>query len=392
MTFYRELSKDRAMNTKIDLNKNPLIVIWEVTQACDLACYHCRASAQPKRHPLELSTMEGEKLLRDVADLHPPIFILTGGDPLKRPDIFYLVRRAIAHGLKPAMTPSATPLLTREAIADLKRAGLSRLAVSLDGSVPELHDAFRGVPGSFARTLEAIYWANQFDLPVQVNTSISRRNVNDLENIAGLLRHFRLVLWSAFFLVPTGRAQMDDLLSAEEVEDAFARLYRLSKEMPFKIKTTEAQHYRRYVIQQRVKARGRRGVEIGDGDWEKNIPGLLPINDGKGFVFVSHMGEVFPSGFLPVSAGNMRKHSLSELYRHSPLFLALRDSANLKGKCGACEFREVCGGSRARAYALSGDMFAEEPNCVYQPPPRPAAAKDHNTAAPPLRARPHPPS
>src|SRR4051794_28516555 len=279
------------MNTSFDLNRCPLIVIWETTQACDLSCCHCRASAQSKRHPLELTTMEAEKLIRDIADLKPPIFILTGGDPLKRPDIFYVVRRAVAHGLHPAMTPSATPLLTRESIADLKRAGLSRLAVSLDGSVPELHDAFRGVPGSYERTLEAIYWANHFGLPIQVNTSISRRNVHDLENMANLLKNFRLVLWSSFFLVPTGRAQMDDLLSADEVEDTFARLYQLSREMPFKVKTTEAQHYRRYVIQQRIKSKGHGTVEIGSAGWEKGIPGLLPINDGKGFVFISHTGE-----------------------------------------------------------------------------------------------------
>src|SRR5438309_6824747 len=297
------------MNTSFDLNRCPLIVIWETTQACDLSCCHCRACAQSKRHPLELTTMEAEKLIRDVADLKPPIFILTGGDPLKRPDIFYVVRRAVAHGLHPAMTPSATPLLTPEAIAELKRAGLSRLAVSLDGSVPELHDAFRGVPGSYARTLQAIYWANQFGLPIQVNTSISRRNIHDLEEMAKLLKHFRLALWSAFFLVPTGRAQMDDLLSADEVEDAFARLYRLSKEMPFKVKTTEAQHYRRYAIQQRMQIKGRGAVEmaqIGAEGWEKTIPGLLPINDGKGFVFVSHTGEVCPSGLLPVSGANIR--------------------------------------------------------------------------------------
>jgi molybdenum cofactor biosynthesis enzyme MoaA len=172
------------MNTSFDLNRCPLLVIWETTQACDLACCHCRACAQSKRHPLELTTLEAEKLIRDVANLNPPIFILTGGDPLKRADIFYLVRRAVAYGLHPAMTPSATPLLTREAIADLKRAKLSRLAVSLDGSVPELHDAFRGVNGSYARTLEAIHWANEFGLPIQVNTSISKRNVGDLENMA----------------------------------------------------------------------------------------------------------------------------------------------------------------------------------------------------------------
>ncbi|HET8887474.1 MAG TPA: TIGR04053 family radical SAM/SPASM domain-containing protein [Candidatus Angelobacter sp.] len=355
------------MNTSFDLNRHPLVVIWETTQACDLACCHCRACAQSKRHSLELTTFEAEKLIRDIADLDPPIFILTGGDPLKRADIFYLVRRAVAYGLHPSMTPSATPLLTREAIADLKRAKLSRLAVSLDGSVPELHDAFRGVDGSYARTLEAIHWANEFGLPIQVNTSISKRNVNDLENMASLLKQFKLVLWSAFFLVPTGRAQMADLLSADEVEKAFATLYRFSKELPFKVKTTEAQHYRRYILQQRLRSKGQAPFAGGDHGWEKTIPGLLPINDGKGFVFVSHTGEVCPSGFLPVSAGNVRVDNLTDIYRNSPLLTALRDSANLQGKCGTCEFKEICGGSRARAYAVTGNMFAEDPCCNYMP-------------------------
>jgi radical SAM protein len=355
------------MNTSFDLNRCPLLVLWETTQACDLACCHCRACAQSKRHPLELTTLEAEKLIRDVATLDPPIFILTGGDPLKRADIFYLVRRAVAYGLHPAMTPSATPLLTREAIADLKRAKLSRLAVSLDGSVPELHDAFRGVNGSYARTLEAIHWANQFGLPIQVNTSISKRNIGDLENMANLLKQFKLVLWSAFFLVPTGRAQMADLLSAAEVEEAFATLYRFSKELPFKVKTTEAQHYRRYIIQQRLRSKGQRPFAANDNGWEKTIPGLLPINDGKGFVFVSHTGEVCPSGFLPVSAGNVRVDSLTDIYRNSPVLTSLRDTSNLQGKCGACEFKEICGGSRARAYAITGNMFAEDPCCNYIP-------------------------
>ena len=355
------------MNTSFDLNKSPLIVIWETTQACDLSCFHCRACAQPRRHPLELTTLEAERLIRNVAELRPPIFILTGGDPLKRPDIFYLVRRAVAHGLHPAMTPSATPLLTRDAIAELKRSGLSRMAVSLDGSVPELHDAFRGVPGSYARTLEAIQWANQFGLPNQVNTSISRRNMHDLENMANLLKNFRLVLWSAFFLVPTGRAQMDDLLTALEVEETFATLYRFSQELPFKVKTTEAQHYRRYVIQQRIRSKGHGAVAMAGEAWEKGVPGLLPINDGKGFVFVSHTGEVCPSGFLPVSGGNVRLQSLAEIYRESALMKSLRDTSLLEGKCGDCEFKEICGGSRARAYAVTGDMFAPDPCCSYVP-------------------------
>lgn len=354
------------MNLNFDLNKCPLIVIWEATQACDLACCHCRACAQPLRHPLELTTQESEKLIRDIADLRPPIFIFTGGDPLKRADIYHLVRYAASYNLHPAMTPSATPLLTREAIFELKRSGLSRLAVSLDGSVPELHDAWRGVEGSYARTLQAIQWANEAGIPIQVNTSVSHRNLHDLENMAALLRNFKLVLWSFFFLVPTGRGQTEGLPTAEEFEEAFAKLYRFSQEMPFKIKTTEAQHYRRFVVQQRSKKKNTPVADLMSGS-EKSIPGVLPINDGKGFVFVSHIGEVYPSGFLPMTGGNVRKQSLTDIYRNSELFVALRDTGNLRGKCHECEFKEICGGSRARAYALTGDIFAEDPCCSYVP-------------------------
>lgn len=351
------------MNGNLDLAQRPLVVIWETTQACDLACVHCRACAQPKRSLMELTTEAAKRFLRDVAALRPPIFILTGGDPLKRVDIYHLVEYAASLDLRPAMTPSVTPLLTRTAIQELKRAGLSRLAVSLDGSRPKLHDAFRGVPGAFFRTLEAIHWANEAHLPIQVNTCISKRNLYDLDNMAALLRQFRLVLWSAFFLVPTGRGQLADLPSAQEFETAFSDLNRLSREVPFKIKTTEAQHYRRFLLQHRPRL-----AEHWLGpDGKESIPGVLPINDGKGFVFVSHTGEVFPSGFLPISAGNVREQSLASIYRDSPLLCGLRDSSNLKGKCGACEFKEVCGGSRARAYALTGDIFAEEPCCIYKP-------------------------
>jgi radical SAM protein len=350
------------MNGNLDLSQRPLVVIWETTQACDLACVHCRACAQPKRNLLELTTEEAERFIRDVADLRPPIFILTGGDPLKRVDIYHLVEYAASLDLRPAMTPSVTPLLTRTAIQELKRAGLSRLAISLDGSRPELHDAFRGVRGAFSRTLEALHWANEAHLPIQVNTCVSKRNLHDLANMAALLRQFRIVLWSAFFLVPTGRGQAADLPTAQEFEDVFAELNRLSKEVPFKIKTTEAQHYRRFLLEHRPRL-----AELFHGtDSKASIPGLLPINDGKGFLFVSHTGEVFPSGFLPISAGNVREHSLETIYRYSPLLLSLRDASNLKGKCRECEFKEICGGSRARAYAMTGDLFAQEPCCLYQ--------------------------
>jgi AdoMet-dependent heme synthase len=349
----------KSMNGNLDLSQRPLVVIWETTQACDLACVHCRACAQPKRSLLELTTEEAKRFIRDVADLRPPIFILTGGDPLKRIDIYHLVEYAASLGLRPAMTPSVTRLLTRTAIQELKQAGLSRLAVSLDGSRPKLHDSFRGVPGAFFRTLEAIRWANEAHLPIQVNTCITKRNLHDLDNMAALLREFRIVLWSAFFLVPTDRAQTADLPTSQEFEAAFSDLNRLSREVPFKIKTTEAQHYRRFLLQRRPR--------LADQWVGESIPGVLPINDGKGFVFVSHTGEVFPSGFLPISAGSVREQSLASIYRDSPLLRGLRDSSNLKGKCSVCEFKDICGGSRARAYAMTGDVFAQEPCCIYQP-------------------------
>ncbi|HZD94024.1 MAG TPA: TIGR04053 family radical SAM/SPASM domain-containing protein [Candidatus Sulfotelmatobacter sp.] len=353
------------MKSNFDLNQTPLVVIWEVTRACDLACFHCRASAQPQRNSLELSTMEGKKLLDDIAQLNPPIFIFTGGDPLKRPDIYELVKYAADKGLHPAMTPSATPLLNGHSLLHLKQAGLHRLALSLDGPTPALHDCFRGVAGSFARTLDAMYWANSIGLPVQINTTISRRNIAELENVLSVIRNFRIVMWSLFFMVPTGRAEAADLLSAEEVENAFARIYRIAQAVPFKVKTTEAQHYRRYLLQQR--RRKDRGESLGNG-----VPGILPINEGKGFMFISHTGEVQPSGFLPVSVGNVRHASVSDIYRNSELFQQLRNINNLRGKCGDCEFREICGGSRARAYALSGDAFAEDPSCAYVPKARKA--------------------
>jgi radical SAM protein len=369
------------MNADFDLSQRPLVVIWETTQACDLECFHCRACAQPKRNLLELTTDEARKFIRDVAELRPPIFILTGGDPLKRFDIYHLVEYAASQNLRPAMTPSATPLLTRTAIAELKKVGLSRLAVSLDGSVPELHDAFRGVRGSYSRTLEAIHWANEAGLPIQVNTCVSKRNFHDLDNMASLLKQFRIVLWSAFFLVPTGRGQTADLPTAQEFEDAFAKLNRLAEQVPFRIKTTEAQHYRRFVLQHRNSRGVPKPPVFGSDRLGHGVPGLLPINDGKGFVFVSHLGEVFPSGFLPVSAGNVRQQTLSSIYRDSPLLRGLRDPSNLKGKCGACEFREICGGSRARAYAMTGDMFGEEPCCTYEP--KTAAGRFHQMPAGP---------
>jgi len=346
---------------KQEFNDHPLVVIWEMTQACELKCAHCRANAQPNRAALELSVAEGYHLIDQIADMGVPIFVLTGGDPLKRPDLFAQIRYAVSKGLKPCLTPSATPLLTRDAIVKLKEAGLARLALSLDGSTPELHDGTRGVAGSWAKTIESARWARAAHLPLQINTTISRRNVHDLEAMAELLAAEKVVQWSLFFLVPVGRGQAAELLTPEEHEEVFERMYALAQRMPFRIKTTEAPHYRRFVLQKKAEAAG---------------PGTLPdmlataqsgFGDGKGFMFISHTGQVFPSGFLPLPAGNVLWEPLQVIYRKSSLFQALRDPEQLKGKCGVCEFREICGGSRARAFAFTGDPLSSDPCCAYVP-------------------------
>ena len=364
----------------IDFNVHPFIAIWEVTQACDLACVHCRASAQPQRHPMELSTDEGKHLIDQIAAMKIPVFVLTGGDPIKRPDLFDLIGHARSAGVRVSLTPSATPLLTKEIVVRLKEAGLARLAVSMDGANPETHNVFRGMEGSFARTLDAVRWANEIGLPVQINTTFSRRNINEIDNIVALIEKLMITLWSVFFLVPTGRGKLNDLLNAEEFESVFAKVYSLSKTASFDIKTTEAQHYRRYLLQQRVAER-KLGIDVAS-QHERAVDaiGRAPrgLNDGKGFAFISHKGEVFPSGFLPLSAGSIRDRELATIYCDSPLFRDLRDTSRLEGKCGACEFKEICGGSRARAYALTGNPHAEEPCCSYVP-------KGYAQPAPPLK-------
>jgi radical SAM protein len=354
----------------MNFDETPFLVIWEVTQACDLSCKHCRAAAQPLRSPDELSTEEGKHLIDQIADLHVPIFVMTGGDPIKRPDIFELIRYATEQGVHAALTPSATPLLTREVIVRLKEAGLARLAVSLDGSTAEIHDNFRQLPGAYAKTLQAIEWANEIGLPIQVHTTASRHNIADLDQLATLLHERDIVMWSVFFLVPVGRGQKSDLLTGDEFEQVFEKLYKLSKEVPFQIKTTEAMHYRRYILQQHVAELARERATHGEEKPSQSRTqqwATRRVNDGRGFVFVSHTGNVYPSGFLPVLGGTIRDQSLKDIYRDSPVFRTLRNLEQLHGKCGACEFKEICGGSRARAYALTGDLLAEEPCCIYQP-------------------------
>jgi AdoMet-dependent heme synthase len=344
-----------------DIDQRPTVVVWETTQACDLKCISCRANARPHRHPLELSTAEAYHLIDQVAKMKVPLLVLTGGDPLKRADILPIVQYACKRGVNTVVTPSTTPLLVRQAIVDLKESGLLRLAIGLDGSTPELHDGFRGSLGSYRKSLEAISWCRDVDLPVQVNTTVSRRNFGDLDNMINLLIAQRVALWRVFFLVPTGRMQMQDLLTADEHEQVFAKLHEASLRVKFAIKTVEGPHYRRFVLQQKANVAGAKPDQAAV---ESRSNGF---NDGKGVAFISHTGEIYPSAFLPLSGGNILWEPLSEIYQNSPLFRSLRDSSQLKGKCGHCEFNEVCGGSRARAFALSHDPLAEEPRCAYVP-------------------------
>jgi radical SAM protein len=378
----------------LNFDEAPFLAIWEVTQSCDLACKHCRAAAQPIAHPDQLSTEEGKRVIDQIAEMKIPIFVFTGGDPLKRPDVYELIRYSAEKGVKVAVTPSATPLLTREAIFKMKEAGLVRLGISLDGSCPEIHDKFRGLPGAWARTIQAIEWAGEAGLPIQVHSTISRHNAHDLDNLCSLFEKLAIVMWNVFFLVPVGRGQLADLLSGEEFEQVFGKIYELSHRVNFQIKTTEAMHYRRYLLQHNLEEKrmghGHPAAAVQESgapadrsssvvrEYEPGAPqadahtrthtwATRRVNDGKGFMFISHVGNVYPSGFLPIHAGNVRETPLAQIYREAPIFKSLRDTSQLEGKCGACEYKEICGGSRARAYALSGDPLAQEPCCIYQP-------------------------
>jgi MoaA/NifB/PqqE/SkfB family radical SAM enzyme len=316
-------------------------VIWETTRACDLARKDCRAEANARRHPFELTTSEAERMMDRVRGFGDPLFVLTGGDPLKRPDTVELVRYGASKGLRVAMTPSGTPLMTPEILERLADAGLARLAVSLDGPKACIHDAFRGVAGSYDWTLRMIRAARELGLTTQINTSVGAHNVDDFDAMIALMEGLAIALWSVFFIVPTGRAKPEDLASPEAFERIFNRMYDLSRTALFDIKSTAPPHYRRVVLQRQVKERraGARseaptpltagiGFSLADG-----VGRAKGMNDGKGFLFISsHTGEIYPSGFLPLSAGNVRTHDLAQVYRESPLFRALRDPEQLQGE------------------------------------------------------------
>jgi MoaA/NifB/PqqE/SkfB family radical SAM enzyme len=341
-------------------DRAPFIVIWETTRACALACVHCRAEAIPHRSPGELTTDEARALIDRVAAFGtpPPLMVLTGGDPLRRPDVADLVAHGTGRGVSMSLTPSATGAATTARLTALRDAGLARLAVSLDGPDADVHDAFRRVRGSHRHTLAIVDRARELGIPLQINTTVSRQTVDGLPALARQVEEFGVALWALFFLIPVGRARAGDALDAGEIERVLTWAAELAGRVAFGIKTTEAPHYHRVLAGRAPRASARPGG-IGRAG--------RAVTDGNGFVFIDHTGGICPSGFLPLVRGNVRVDDLITIYRDDPVFRGLRDPGQLGGRCGRCEYRASCGGSRARAYAASGDPLGEDPGCAWTP-------------------------
>lgn len=360
-----------------DFAENPMIVYWEMTQACALACRHCRAEAALQRHPLELDHKESQRLLRQIASFGDPLphLILTGGDPLRRQDLFDLVDEANALGLSVSITPAATQALTREVIAQLKGHGIRSLGLSLDGSNPERHEAVRGVKGCFDWTIGAARHAAELDMPIQVNTLVSEETADDLPAVYELLKTMRVMRWSLFFLIAVGRGRVLEEVAPERGEELMNWVYDLAQGAPFAIKTTEAPSYRRIALD-RMRRQGLAPEQIR----RTSVYHGFGIRDGHGILFVSNTGDIYPAGFLPLTVGNVRQDGLIEIYRHSSAFRSLHDPNQFKGKCGRCEYRVICGGSRARAFAYTGDALESDPFCPYLPGGRDAVIASHGDA------------
>ena len=351
-----------------DFDQAPFTIAWEVTRACAYACVHCRADAMHQRDPRELNTDEAKALVERLAAFgNNPILIFTGGDPMMRPDLFELIAYATERGLRCSLTPTATALPTKERLEKARDAGIKRIALSLDAPRPEVHDDFRKVKGSWQRTMDTLHRAHDAGLSVQVNTTVAKHNVDILHEMVPFIQEVGAVQWSVFFLVPTGRAMREQMISAEQHEKVFNWLYDLSQNAPFDIKSTAAPMYRRVAIERkRAENTGTpvtfqsAGFQYADG-LHRPTKG---VNDGNGFLFISHIGEIQPSGFLPVTAGMVRENDIVDVYRNSPIFKDLRNPEKYKGVCGTCEYRDVCGGQRGRAYGVTGDYLESDPACV----------------------------
>jgi AdoMet-dependent heme synthase len=362
---------------RIDFAQRPMLVFWEITRACQLACFHCRASATEGALPGELTTTQGFDLIDQVAGFGRPypILVLTGGDCLLRPDLFDLVAHAKGLGVPVALSPSVTPQLTPAKIDQMVSSGINAVSISLDGAVPATHDGVRGIPGHFEDTIKAITALSAAGLTVQVNTTVMRANLDELADVADLIARAGAHIWEVFFLVQVGRGVATDAVSPDEHEDVCHFLYDASQH-GFIVRTVEAPFFRRVVFCRQ------QGDPAPTTDLYKKLSGRLETlmgpatarpraqtastRDGKGILFVAHDGEINPAGFLPLPLGNVKDEAIATIYRENRVLLSIR-AAEFSGRCGVCEYADLCGGSRARAYAASGDPLGEDPACSYQP-------------------------
>lgn len=338
-------------------------VAWEVTRRCNLSCIHCRAGAEDRFYPDELTTEEGFRLLDEIVAVGQPTIILTGGEPLLRKDIFELAAYGAEKGLRMVMAPNGT-LVTPQVACRMLEVGIKRISISLDGATPESHDGFRQMPGAFRGALAGIQAAKEMGLGFQINTTVTRDNHHELEEILKLAVDLGAVAHHIFFLVPTGRANLMEgqEVSPEEYEKTLNWLYDQRTKVPLQLRPICAPHYFR-VLRQRAKEEGT-NIPIRPHGLNALTRGCLA---GSAFCFVSHVGDVFPCGYLGVNCGNTKEQNFKDVWEKSMVFDRLRNLNGYGGKCGYCEYRKVCGGCRARAYAKTGNYLDEEPNCIYEP-------------------------
>ncbi len=385
----------------------PRLIFWEVTKGCNLRCIHCRATATELMSPRDLPTTKALDIISQIADFGNPILVLSGGEPLYRHDIFQLAEYATSRGLRAALATNGT-LVTKDIAEKIKNSGIKRVSISLDGADATTHDTFRGIPGAFDAAIYGMRNLQELGVSVQINTTIARHNAHQLPDVLTLARRLGADALHTFLLVPVGCGvdiAAEQMVPPDEYERMLNWFYDQSLSGDIELKATCAPHYFRVLRQRRAADRmaGREAApaiashphEI--GPTEMTMPGSTGISlkpnggppvghtghpgghpgdmnamtkgclAGTGVCFISHEGEVFPCGYLPALAGDLRKQSFSEVWNDSEVFGQLRDDDNLKGKCGCCEFRHVCMGCRARAFAASGDFLAEEPFCIYQP-------------------------
>lgn len=368
---------------KHDAGERPHVLVWEVTRACQLACKHCRADAFTKADPRQLTTEQGKALLDEFADYGTPrpIVILSGGDAFERPDLEELISYGTSIGLPMALSPSVTPLLTDERLASVREAGIKAFSLSLDGATAQTHDSFRGIEGTFDDTLAAAKLVTKHGFRFQVNTTICKNNLAELPQILQTVLGMGAHMWYLLFLVPMGRGSNLEALNPEEMEDVLHWLHDISDRIA--IKVTEAPNYRRVAIQRDDARQAGEPMPptgelhawltaetdrlLGPGGDRRPPRPAIGVNSGRGFAFVDHIGGVYPSGFLPICCGSVKEQSFQEIYAEAPLMKQLREPAEYSGKCSECEFNWICGGSRARAWAMTGDPLASDPTCVYQP-------------------------